>query len=455
MKSKSRQQQIEELEEIDETDVDVEAVGPAISSGKKGKIAVIVISSIFITLVIYLFFFSTKEEVVKLEPVQPVGQKITEKEEVEPVFNLDESYNLLGDAQSANIEAMPIPQVPKLPEIPKDIIAKDSEIANIINQAEQEKIDQEGQQALDDQKNLQPPNIADLPNVNNQFPFNDKVATPDSSAESNNLLANLAKPAANLDPRYAPIVVFSGSAQGVPSRGVGYEKNIIVLSDNSIATLEESDTDIEAKIISDRSTTIAQGKLITAVLETAINTELPGFVRGIVSRDVYGESGNDVLIPRGSRLFGSYSSQVQRGQARVDISWSRLIRPDGVDLGISFNASDQFGRAGINGEVDNKYSSIVTNSILTSILTVGGVALAEQLLDNGSSTTTTNPTTGSTTSTGSASTQAIYDVSKNIVDTVGTIMQNQINTNPVITVPQGTKITVVVNSDIKVPKMSN
>jgi len=219
--------------------------------------------------------------------------------------------------------------------------------------------------------------------------------------------------------------------------------------------LEKTKSTVVTTYIADRRHTIAQGKLLTAILETAINTEIPGFVRGIISRDVYGESGSDVLIPKGSRLFGTYSSKVARGQGRVEIAWTRLIRPDGVDLTISFNASDQFGRAGISGEVDNKYNATIANSLLTSILAVGATAAAQKLIggtvDN---TTTTNPTQGTTTTTGSATNQAIYDVSKTITGTVGKLIGDTIDVNPVIRVPQGTRVTVIVNADINIPSMS-
>ncbi len=124
-------------------------------------------------------------------------------------------------------------------------------------------------------------------------------------------------------------------------------------------------------------------------------------------------------------------------------------------MAVTFNASDQFGRSGIPGDVDNKYSALVANSMLTSILAVGGVSVAQKLLGSGSqlNTTTTNPTQGTTTTTGSAANQAIYDVSKTIIDTVGQVIGSTLNSNPVIRVPQGTRITVVVNSDINIPSM--
>src|SRR6185295_13567797 len=48
------------------------------------------------------------------------------------------------------------------------------------------------------------------------------------------------------------------------------------------------------------STTIIVGTIIPAVLETALNTDLPGNARAIVSRDVRSFDGSAVLIPRGS-----------------------------------------------------------------------------------------------------------------------------------------------------------
>ena len=254
-----------------------------------------------------------------------------------------------------------------------------------------------------------------------------------------------------LDPRYTPIIVFSGGYTS-PTQAIGNKENIIQIKKNPISELKESQTTVDATYIADGSITIAQGKMISAILETAINTEMPGIVRAVVSRDIFGESGNKILIPRGSRLYGSYSSSVQRGQARVQIGWTRLIRPDGVSLNINFSAADQFGRSGIPGEVDNRYSSVIANSLLTSILTVGGVATAQKLFSNNTnSTTTVNQNQGITTTTTNATNQAIYDVTKTILDTIGQIITNSIDLNPVIRIPQGTKVTVIVNSDIKIP----
>lgn len=52
--------------------------------------------------------------------------------------------------------------------------------------------------------------------------------------------------------------------------------------------------------IANRATTVPQGTLIPAVLETAMNSTGAGFARALVQRDVHGFDGTRVLIPRGS-----------------------------------------------------------------------------------------------------------------------------------------------------------
>jgi type IV secretion system protein VirB10 len=102
-------------------------------------------------------------------------------------------------------------------------------------------------------------------------------------------------------------------------------------------------------------TTVPQGALIAAVLETAINSDLPGFARAVVSRDVLSFDGTKVLIPRGSRLIGQYRSEVAIGQSRAFVVWTRLLRPDGVSVQLASPATDTLGRAGLAGKVDRHY----------------------------------------------------------------------------------------------------
>jgi type IV secretion system protein VirB10 len=442
MKSKPKKNPDPELEQ-DEDDVEVESGGPAIASGKKSKFTIIAVSTVLTILVVYIFFFKGSAPQENLEQVQaPVAARVAPSEGGKSPFELEAPKE---EASSSDVEMISKPSTPDIPTLPE--LPKDAAIPDAIDLTKDQKLP--NQQQPNSPSTNQPQQINQVQQINNQQQPIEKA----QNQGSQNNKAEEVKSVDKSDPRYAPIVIFSGPTQGVlPTRGVGYDNNIVALNKDPIAELQATTTSIVATRIADLVHTIAQGKLLTAVLETAINTELPGSVRAVVSRDVYGESGNEVLIPKGSRLFGSYSSKISRGQARVEIGWTRLIRPDGVDVAITFTASDQFGRAGLAGEIDNKYSSVVANSMLTSILAVGGVAAAQKLLTNNSTTTTTtNPTQGTTTTTGSATNQALYDVTKTIIDTVGQLISSTIDLTPIIRVPQGSKITVIVNSDITIP----
>ena len=105
--------------------------------------------------------------------------------------------------------------------------------------------------------------------------------------------------------------------------------------------------------------TVSQGTLIPAILETAINSDVPGYVRAVVSRDVMGFDGRRVLIPSGSRLIGQYRSGLAAGQSRAFIVWTRLTRPDGVTVSLGSPVTDPLGRAGLGGKVDSHLLKLV------------------------------------------------------------------------------------------------
>lgn len=120
-----------------------------------------------------------------------------------------------------------------------------------------------------------------------------------------------------------------------------------------------------------------QGTIIPGVLETAINSDLPGFTRAVVSRDVLSFDGRAVLIPRGSRLIGQYKSAVALGQSRAFIIWTRVLRPDGVSIQIGSPGTDALGRGGLEGDVDRHFFRRFSGSILLSVLSAGMASLGD------------------------------------------------------------------------------
>lgn len=189
-------------------------------------------------------------------------------------------------------------------------------------------------------------------------------------------------------PTGSPVLVYDGStaqtgtvtagpntprdADGAPALLAGASPGRGVIGDNGSA---------RSTRLADPASTVVQGTLIPAVLETAIDTDVPGYVRAVVSQDVRSFDGSKVLIPRSSRLIGEYKSATQAGQRRAYLMWTRLVRPDGVSVALASPAADFTGQSGIGGQVNSHFFSRFGSAILLSIL--GG---ASTLATGGAST---------------------------------------------------------------------
>jgi type IV secretion system protein VirB10 len=118
---------------------------------------------------------------------------------------------------------------------------------------------------------------------------------------------------------------------------------------------------------------IQAGSVISAALITGIRSDLSGEVVAQVTEDVFDSpSGRSLLIPQGSKLIGLYDSQVQFGQKRVLLAWTRLILPGGRSIVLDRQpAADTQGYAGLQDSVDNHWGQLFTAAILSTILSVG------------------------------------------------------------------------------------
>lgn len=172
---------------------------------------------------------------------------------------------------------------------------------------------------------------------------------------------------------------------------------------------------------------IPQGTIIAGVLETAINSDLPGQVRAVVSRDVPGFDGTMILIPRGSRLIGQYSNGVALGQSRAFVIWTRLLRSDGVSVQLGSAGTDELGTAGLGGKVNSHFLRRFGAATLLSVITAG-LAYLGNSSSNGNSVIIASP--------GQANQLA------------GIALQREIDVSPTIKVAQGTPIRVFVAKDL-------
>lgn len=172
---------------------------------------------------------------------------------------------------------------------------------------------------------------------------------------------------------------------------------------------------------------VPQGTIITGVLETAINSDLPGLVRAVVSRDVRGLDGSRVLIPRGSRLIGQYSNGVALGQSRAFVIWTRLLRSDGVSVQLASAATDPLGQAGLTGKVNSHFLRRFGAATLLSVITSGLDYLVNTARQGGS---------------------VVVGSPTQATQLAGIALQREIDIPPTIKVAQGTPVRVFVAKDL-------
>lgn len=196
------------------------------------------------------------------------------------------------------------------------------------------------------------PVLAAAPMVN-AMPVGNPYASPTVVFDSSSLPLPVGQAAPGAPA--APAVAADGSASDFASRigGVG----------GGTATASSS---------FDPATTVTQGTMIPAVLETAINTDVPGFVRAVVSQDVRSYDGRRILVPRSSRLIGQYQSGLQAGQKRAYVIWTRLIRPDGVSVALASPGTGFDGSGGLPGKVDTHFFQRFGSAMLLSV--IGGLS---------------------------------------------------------------------------------
>jgi type IV secretion system protein VirB10 len=182
------------------------------------------------------------------------------------------------------------------------------------------------------------------------------------------------------------------------------------------------------------------GFVIPAVLMSGINSDLPGQIMAQVSQNIYDTpTGNHILIPLGSRLVGTYASDVAFGQARVLIAWQRIDFPDGkaMDIG-AMPGADGSGYAGFNDKVNNHYVRLFGSAVLLSAVTAG-ISYSQQ--------SNQQPGTGynSAPTAGSAMSEAL---GQQLGQVTGQLLAKNMNISPTLEIRPGYRFNVMVTKDL-------
>ncbi|MGX9432679.1 type IV secretion system protein VirB10 [Bradyrhizobium sp. LeoA1S1] len=140
---------------------------------------------------------------------------------------------------------------------------------------------------------------------------------------------------------------------------------------------------VRAARLTNRNLLVTQGTSIPCVLEPAMSSDVAGFVSCVVLRDVMSDSGNVVLMEKGTQVVGEYRGNVRRGSKRMFVLWARAKTPTGVIVALASPATDALGRAGFDGDIDTHFWERFGSALLLSI--VGDASsIGRQQLQDGS-----------------------------------------------------------------------
>ena len=186
---------------------------------------------------------------------------------------------------------------------------------------------------------------------------------------------------------------------------------------------------------------LKSGTLLPCVLISGLNSDLPGNMIAQISENVWDTAtGRYLLIPRGSRLIGTYDNQVAYGQSRVLVMWSRLIFPDGSSLVLdNLKGADQSGYSGFKGAVNRHWGSIISSALFVSLLGAG-VELAA-------------PTDNGDRDRDDPRSILAENAASAVAEAMSQIIQREANRQPTIKIKPGYRFIVFVQHDIIFPRV--
>ncbi len=253
------------------------------------------------------------------------------------------------------------------------------------------------------------------------------------------------------NPAQAPILAFSGSDVSVPApppqpapvaddEGQGSGTGLPG-ADKSPLAARLAPTALEgekATVLQNPGMVITEGTIIPCILQTAINSELPGLVTCVVPMDIRGSTGDVVLLDRGTKIVGQIESGLMQGQDRVFVDWTRAETPDHVIVTLDSPGTDELGRSGLPGAVDNHFWQRFGGAIMLTLVQGGLNAATIEAAGQG----------GANSSTQQAGAGFVYAGQSNGQQIANTALENSINIAPTLSKNQGDTVSLIVAHDL-------
>jgi type IV secretion system protein VirB10 len=184
--------------------------------------------------------------------------------------------------------------------------------------------------------------------------------------------------------------------------------------------------------------TMTRGTYLRCVLETRIISDLDGFASCVVTEPVYSFNGRNLLLPKGSKIFGRYAAGDFTNN-RMAVVWDRVLTPAGIDVTLSAPGVDNLGSSGMPGQYSAHWARRISSALMISLLSD---VFKYYAAENGPS------QTGLTS--GGFVTQEPFE--SNTAESIQSLAEQAIRENsrrpPTVTLNQGTVVNIYVTQDI-------
>jgi type IV secretion system protein VirB10 len=192
---------------------------------------------------------------------------------------------------------------------------------------------------------------------------------------------------------------------------------------------------------------IQAGDVLPALMLSEIDSSLPGQIIAQVSQHVYDTpTKTQLLIPQGTKLIGTYSSEVGYGQKALLVAWQRLGYPDGKTLDIgSMPGATGAGASGLTDLVNNHYIRLFGSALLMSAVTAGVTFSQQQAQGAGVPGQVAIPQYNA----GTAMSQAL---GQQLGQVTAQLIAKNLSIAPELTIRPGYRFNVVVVKDLVLPR---
>lgn len=173
-----------------------------------------------------------------------------------------------------------------------------------------------------------------------------------------------------------------------------------------------------------------------AILLTALSSESPGPVEAWIEADAKDRQGR-VVLPQGSRVFGSYDTGAALGQKRLVVRWTSVELPNGATVALDgAESAGRDGAGGMRGKVDARIWGAFGRALFLSA--IGAAAQLGQ------------PQESATLGAAASNRQvAAASVANELSRAAADVIRQATDIKPVLRVPAGSQFHVFVPADFE------